>query len=152
MSQAIETNPGEITINKKVQADIETVWQAFANPEQISQWYGPQDFTCTVLKMEFKKGGDWELILHAPDGSDFTNSNRFSEITEQKTIIYEHQSAPFFRAEITFNDLNGKTAINWKMTFYDLAEFEKAKQQNNVLEGLKQNLDKLEVYLMNSED
>ena len=152
MTKTIENTLGEIIIKKKLDAEIKSVWAAFANPEHIAEWYGPQDFECTISKMEFKKGGDWELTLHGPDGTDYANYNRFIEVDEYKKIVYDHQGDPFFTAEISFEILGNKTGLNWKMKFHDLKEFEVAVKRHNPAEGLKQNIDKLEVYLMGLED
>ena len=134
--------PGEIKITKKLDASIETVWPVFSDPIHLANWYGPQDFTCTISKMDFKKGGDWELVLHGPDGTDYPNYNRFVEVEVNKKIVYDHQGEPFFTAEIVFERAEEKTIVNWKMNFHDLKEFEKAVKQHNPAEGLKQNIDK----------
>ena len=51
MTKTIENTLGEIIIKKKLDAEIKSVWAAFANPEHIAEWYGPQDFECTISKM-----------------------------------------------------------------------------------------------------
>ena len=152
MSNTPTVTPGNITMSKLLDNNIKQVWQAFAQKEQIAQWYGPQEFTCTIAKMEFKKGGDWELTLHGPDGKDYLNTNRFIDVVEQETIIYDHQCEPFFTATIKLEPRGNKTMVHWTMQFHEIQVFEKLDPLGKSGEGLKQNLDKLEVHLMNIEE
>ena len=143
---------GVIALSKVLSYDIKAVWAAFADEAAIGQWYGPQDFTCSISKMDFKMGGDWELTLHGPDGKDYPNTNRFIEVITESKIVYAHQSEPFFTATILFEPKGAKTLVNWTMQFHDMQEFDAFAKGGNPTVGLKQNLDKLEVFLMGLED
>src|SRR5437762_5468671 len=60
----------EINISRLLHAPIELVWEVWTNPEHIKNWWGPNGFTNTITKMEVEPGGEWDLVMHGPDGTD----------------------------------------------------------------------------------
>ena len=59
----------------------------------IKNWWGPDGFTNTITKMELVPGGEWDLVMHGPDGTDYKNKSVFKEVVRHKKIVYEHISA-----------------------------------------------------------
>jgi uncharacterized protein YndB with AHSA1/START domain len=51
--------------------------------------------------MDVKPGGEWDLVMHGPDGTDYKNKSVFKEIVKPERIVYDHVSAPKFTATIT---------------------------------------------------
>lgn len=70
------------------------------------------------------------------------NKSIFKEIIPFKKIIYEHITEPKFVATITFESLGEQTNISWHMLFETIEE-----KTFKADEGLKQNIEKLQVYL-----
>ena len=58
----------------------EAVFAAFAAPERLATWWGPDGFRNTFETFEFKPGGQWRFIMHGPDGTDYPNESRFTQI------------------------------------------------------------------------
>lgn len=50
------------------------VFDAFADPARLAQWWVPAGFTNTVTEFDFRPGGAWRLVMRAPDGAEFANS------------------------------------------------------------------------------
>jgi uncharacterized protein YndB with AHSA1/START domain len=84
----------EISISRLLHAPIELVWEVWTRPEHIKNWWGPNGFTNTITKMEVKLNGEWNLVMHGPDGTDYKNKSVFKEIIKHKKIVYKHISAP----------------------------------------------------------
>jgi uncharacterized protein YndB with AHSA1/START domain len=139
----------ELTITRLLNAPIKLVWKVWTEPEHIAKWWGPNGFTNTVNKMDVKAGGEWDLIMHGPDGTDFKNKSVFREVILHKKIVYEHTSAPKFTATIDFEEQGKQTFIKWNMLFDTAEEFIQTVKTFKADEGLKQNLVKLEAYLLN---
>ncbi len=145
-NQAI-TKDRIIKISRLLNAPVELVWEVWTNPEHIKNWWGPTDFTTTIQSMNLQKDGEWLLIMHGPDGTDYHNKSIFTEIIKHKKLVYEHVSTPRFTATIDFEAMEKQTMMHWKM------EFETAEQLIQVVktfkadEGLKQNTEKLIAYL-----
>jgi len=143
----LSTSDREITISKVLNAPIELVWEVWTNPEHIKNWWGPNGFTNTIHQMDVKPGGNWDFIMHGPDGTDYKNKSVFKEIIKNKKIVYDHISGPRFRATIEFEKKADKTFLKWHMIFESKEEFIQVVKTFKADEGLKQNVDKLETYL-----
>lgn len=147
MERKNNTSDREIRISRLLHAEVELVWEAWTDPEHIKNWWGPNGFTNTISKMDIKPGGEWELVMHGPDGKDFKNKNIFKEIIVHKKLVYEHVSAPKFTATIEFEAQGEKTLLNWHMLFESKEQFEEVVRTFKADQGLKQNVEKLDVYL-----
>lgn len=97
--------------------------------------------------MEVSPGGEWDLVMHGPDGTDYENKSIFKEVVPFKKIVYEHVSAPKFVSTITFEEQGDQTTINWHMLFETAEEFIQVVKTFKADEGLKQNIEKLDKYL-----
>ena len=141
------THDREITISRKLNAPVDLVWEVWTKPEHIANWWGPNGFTNTISKMDITAGGEWDLVMHGPDGTDYKNKSIFREVVLHKKIVYEHVSAPKFISTISFEEQGEQTHLSWHMLFESVEEFIQVVKTFKADEGLKQNVEKLEVYL-----
>jgi uncharacterized protein YndB with AHSA1/START domain len=142
-----DTKNRELFLSRKLNAPVELVWEVWTKPEHIVNWWGPDGFTNTITKMEVKPGGEWDLVMHGPDGTDYENKSIFKEIIPFKKIVYEHISYPHIIATIHFEETGEETLISWHMLFDSHEEFIAVVKAYKADEGLKQNMKKLTVYL-----
>jgi uncharacterized protein YndB with AHSA1/START domain len=141
------TKDRELRLSRLLDAPIKLVWEVWTNPGHIAKWWGPNGFSNTISTMEVKPGGAWNLVMHGPDGTDYDNKSIFREIIPFKKIVYEHISWPKILATIEFEEQGNKTLLNWHMLFESHEEFMKVVKLHRADEGLKQNVEKLIVYL-----
>ncbi len=141
------TEDREILISKLLDAPVELVWEAWTNAEHIANWWGPNGFTNTIQTMNVTPGGEWDLVMHGPDGTDYKNKSIFKEVVLHKRLVYEHVSAPKFTATIDFEEKGAQTLLKWHMLFETAEEFVRVVKTFKADEGLKQNVEKLGVYL-----
>lgn len=137
----------ELRLSRELSAPIELVWEVWTKPEHLTKWWGPNGFSNTISKMDLIPGGEWDLVMHGPDGTNYKNKSIFREIVKHKKIVYEHISAPKFLATIEFEAKGNNTLIKWHMLFNSKEEFIQTVKTFKADEGLKQNLEKLESYL-----
>ena len=142
-----DTSDRELIITRLLNAPRELVWDVFTKPEHIKNWWGPNGFTNTIDKMDVKPGGEWEFIMHGPDGTDYKNKSIYKEIIRPERIVFEHVSGPKFIATITFTAEGNKTHLKWHMLFESAEQFQQVVKTFKADEGLKQNIVKLEEYL-----
>jgi len=142
-----DTSDRELIITRLLNAPRELVWDVFTTPEHIKNWWGPNGFTNTIDKMDVKPGGEWEFIMHGPDGTDYKNKSIYKEIIRPERIVFEHVSGPKFIATITFTAEGNKTHLKWHMLFESAEQFQQVVKTFKADEGLKQNIVKLEEYL-----
>jgi len=148
------TQDRELLLTRMLNAPIELVWEVWTNPEHLAQWWGPNGFTNTITKMDVQPEGEWDLVMHGPDGTDYKNKSVFKEVILHKKIVYEHISGPKFLATIEFDEQGDKTFIKWHMLFESKEQFIQTVKTFKADEGLKQNVEKLDRYvasLMSSE-
>lgn len=138
----------ELLMTRELIAPVKLVWEVWTDPRHIALWWGPDGFTNTISKMNFTEGGEWDLVMHGPDGTNYKNKSVFKEIVQFKKIVYEHVSGPKFLATIEFEARGAKTFIRWHMLFPSREEFLQVVKTFKADEGLKQNLAKLDQYLI----
>ena len=136
----------ELRMQRTLDAPVELIWEVWTNPEHIANWWGPNGFTNTIHKMDMQPGGEWDLTMHGPDGTDYKNHSVFKEIVPNEKIVYEHVSGPKFLATITFTAQGEQTLINWHMLFETAEQFIQVVKTFKADKGLEQNLEKLNAY------
>jgi uncharacterized protein YndB with AHSA1/START domain len=140
------TKDREISITRTLNAPIDLVWEAWTTPEHIAQWWGPNGFTNTISKMDMQPGGEWLLVMHGPDGTDYKNKSIFKEIIPHKKIVFDHV-APNFTATIEFEARGETTFLKWHMLFQSAELFIQVVKTFKADEGLKQNVEKFQAYI-----
>jgi uncharacterized protein YndB with AHSA1/START domain len=113
-------NPNEIRITRIYDAPVQAVWDAWTDPEQVAQWWGPRGFTLTTHSKDLRPGGNWHYTMHGPDGIDYPNRTLYHEVEECAKLVYDHGSTddrpPLFRVTVLFSEIDGKTKMEMSMT------------------------------------
>ncbi|MGZ3944420.1 MAG: SRPBCC family protein, partial [Mucilaginibacter sp.] len=136
----------ELQIERTLNAPVELVWEVFTKPEHIVNWWGPNGFTNTIYTMDVRPGGEWDFMMHGPDGRDYKNRSIYREIVPLKKIVFDHFN-PNFTTTIEFETKGSQTHLKWHMLFETAELFEAVVKAHNAAEGLKQNIVKLNAYL-----
>lgn len=144
--QTSSTADRELLLSRTLNAPVALVWEVWTTPEHIAKWWGPNGFTNTITTMDIQPGGEWVLVMHGPDGTDYKNRSVFKEIVLHEKIVFEHFN-PNFITTATFKAEGDKTHLTWHMVFESKEQFMAVVKAHNAAEGLKQNVEKLEVYL-----
>jgi len=142
-----DTANRELVISRVFNAPKELVWKVWTEPEHIRQWWGPNGFTNTIFQMDVKPGGVWDLIMHGPDGTDYKNKSVYKEVVKYEKLVYDHVSGPKFQFTVTFKEQGKKTLISIQMLFETAEMRDQTVKTFKADEGLRQNMEKLEVYL-----
>jgi uncharacterized protein YndB with AHSA1/START domain len=143
----------EIRITRVIDAPRERVWEAFADPKQVAQWWGPSGFKTTTDQREFKVGGTWRHTMIGPDGAEYPNLAQFEEIVKPERVVFANGGGKDggrgvqFRSTWTFKDLGGKTEVSIHMVFTAASDRDFVVQEHGAIEGGKQTLSRLESLL-----
>lgn len=117
---AAKNKSNEIRITRIYEAPVKVVWDAWTDPKQVAQWWGPRGFTLTTHSKDLRKGGRWVYTMHGPDGVDYPNNTIYHEVEKYSRLVYDHggyeDRPPLFRVDVQFTDLNGKTKMDMTMT------------------------------------
>lgn len=141
------TKDRELLITRLLDAPVELVWEVWTDPKHIAQWWGPDGFTNTISKMEVRPGGEWNLVMHGPDGTDYKNEIVFKEIVKHKKLVFEYSTSPKHLTTVEFEAQGNKTLLKWHMTFESKEQFIQLVKAFKVDQGLEQNVMKLNHYL-----
>jgi len=118
MSTKNKTN--ELYITRVYDAPVKMVWDAWVDPKQVAQWWGPRGFTLTTKSKDVRAGGTWVYTMHGPDGVDYPNNTVFHEVEKYSRLVYDHgsngDSPPMFRVTVLFSEVAGKTKMEMTMT------------------------------------
>ena len=78
----------DLIIKRTFNAPVKKVWEAWTEPELIKCWWGPENFSAPIIKMDFKVGGKYLFCMRSPEGVDYWNTGEIREIDPQKRIVY----------------------------------------------------------------
>lgn len=122
----------ELVITRRFKAPRSLVWRTFEDPYLLAQWWGPEHFTSTISKLEFRAGGEWHVTMRAPDGTERPVRYQFIEIVAPERIIYRPVRAteairrdnppPTYLATLTFEALGDETVFTMRAEFESAAD------------------------------
>lgn len=116
---AAKAKSSELRITRVYDAPVALVWEAWTDPEQVAQWWGPRGFTLTTHSKDLRPGGHWTYTMHGPDGVDYPNKTIYFEVEPQRKLVYDHgghdDRPPLFRVTALFSESGGKTTLDMTM-------------------------------------
>jgi uncharacterized protein YndB with AHSA1/START domain len=123
-----EIKPNELKLVRVYDAPVQAVWDAWTDPAQVAQWWGPRGFSLTTHAKDLRAGGHWTYTMHGPDGTDYPNETLYHEVVERRRLVYDHGSdgtrPPLFRVSVDFIELDRDTTrMEMTMRFPDAEAF-----------------------------
>lgn len=114
------TESSDIRIQRSYDAPLQAVWDAWTDPAQAAQWWGPRGFTLTTHSKDVRTGGSWVYTMHGPDGTDYPNKAVYLEVEPLAKLVYDHggndEQPPMFRVTVLFAEVDGKTSMDMRMS------------------------------------
>lgn len=109
----------EITMSRAFDAPRHLVWAAMTQPEHIKRWWGRGNELDVTL--DFRVGGSYRYVEHAPDGNDYAFRGEIREIVPQERVVqtFEFEGLPGHVAVETMvlEEQDGKTILTTTSTF-----------------------------------
>lgn len=149
------TTDREVIATRILKAPREVVFEVWTNPKHVIHWWGPKGFTNTIHEMSVKPGGVWRFIMHGPDGTDYPNKIVFKEVVKPSLLTFDHgwdvedikNDPRTFEVTVNFIAKGKTTELIMKMVFKSKEVKDEVVEKYGAIEGNKQMMDKLEVYL-----
>jgi len=151
----------QITLEKTYDASVETVWQAWTDPEMLKQWWGPKNVSIPECEIDPTVGGKFYIVMEAGEamgdykGTLWPMQATFTAVEPNAKLSYTAQAWTEGAKEettidqttdITFTEVDGKTTVKVTAAIYKAGP-----QAGMAAEGMKygftEQLDKLESYL-----
>src|ERR671937_1807382 len=141
----------EIVLSRDIDAPRELVFEAFTQVRHLSQWWGPDGFTTTTRAFEFRVGGEWDFVMHSPDGTDYQEWISFTEITPPERIALLHGESRgdpnAFESLLTCEPDGAATRIEMRTVFRTKELRDQAVEKYHAIEGGQQTLSNLAAYV-----
>jgi uncharacterized protein YndB with AHSA1/START domain len=141
----------ELVISRVIDAPREMVFEAFTEVRHLSRWWGPEGFTTTTRAFEFRVGGEWDFVMHGPDGTDYQNWISWTAIAPLERIALLHgefRGDPnAFESVLTFAPDGAGTRIEMRTVFPTRELRDEAVEKYHAIEGGQQTLSKLAAYV-----
>ena len=142
----------EIAVSRTIDAPPDLVFAAFPEVRHLSQWWGPRGFSTTTRSFEFRVGGEWDFVMHGPDGTDYQEWITWTEITPPERIALRHGEAPddpnAFESVLTFAAAGAATRLEMRTVFPTKELRDEAVEKYHAVEGGLQTLDNLAAYVV----
>lgn len=123
----------EINLERVYDAPIEAVWRAVTDPEQLKQWWGPDNVSAPECEVDLRVGGKFYIVMEAGEGMGPYKGIKWPMLAEYTVV--EPNSKLSYKAqawtdgqkeettieqttEITMVEENGKTKLNVKAAIY----------------------------------
>ena len=141
----------EIVVSRVIDAPPELVFRAFTEVRHLLRWWGPDGFTTTTRSFAFHPGGEWEFVMHGPDGTDYPEWISWTEIVPPERIALLHGERPgdpdAFESVITFAPDGATTRVEMRTVFATRAQRDEAVERYSAIEGGRQTLGNLAAYV-----
>ena len=141
----------EIVISRVIDAPRELVFEAFTEVRHLSQWWGPDGFSTTTQSYEFRVGGEWDFVMHGPDGTDYSEWISWTEIAPPDRIALVHGESRgdpnAFESVLTFTSDGDATRIEMRTVFPTKEVHDEAVEKYHAIEGGQQTLGNLAAYV-----
>jgi uncharacterized protein YndB with AHSA1/START domain len=155
----------EVMFERVYNAPVSKVWKAWTDPQQLKQWWGPDNVTITDCEVELEIDGRFYIVMQATEAMGEFAGTRWP--LEGRITMLEPESKLVFSAnawtegdieattiqqvqELTFAEENGKTKMNLKVTIKSVGP-----KAGMAIEGMKygfsQQFDKLDKFLGDKE-
>jgi uncharacterized protein YndB with AHSA1/START domain len=139
-----------IVISRVIDAPRELVFEAFTEVRHLSRWSGPEGFTTTTRSFEFRVGGEWDFVMHRPDGTDYTEWISWTEIAPERIALLHGESRGdpnAFESVLTFEPDGAATRIEMRTVFPTKELRDEAVEKYHAIEGGQQTLSNLAAYV-----
>jgi len=87
----------QVAITRTFDAPPEQVWQAWVDPAQVAQWWGPEGFETPVdsVVIELRPGGRYDLLMvNTSSGGEFPVRQEIVEVSEPNLLVVCHEPMP----------------------------------------------------------
>jgi uncharacterized protein YndB with AHSA1/START domain len=140
----------EVRIEREFDAPRELVYEAYTDPELLTEWLGPRRLTMTVQEMDVRTGGSYRYTHSDAEGS-YVFFGEFREVDPPRLLVqtfqWEGNDALPSVDRVEFEELEGdRTQIVVTGTF-DSKESRDAMLEAGMEKGVREGYEKLDELL-----
>jgi uncharacterized protein YndB with AHSA1/START domain len=113
------TLPADLVLRRVFDAPRRLVFDAWTKAEHVLRWFAPKPLTMARCEVDFRPGGVFRFVMHAPDGKDYPFEGVFREIAASERIVFTgtiHEGNEVVTT-ISFAEHDGKTMLTMHQTY-----------------------------------
>jgi uncharacterized protein YndB with AHSA1/START domain len=84
----VNADATDLVISRLVRAPRAKLWQAWADPKLLKEWWCPRPWTTEVREFDLRPGGAFYTFMRGPDGGTSDNPGAFLEVVPQARIVF----------------------------------------------------------------
>lgn len=138
-----------LSIQRTFDAPLQLVWDAWTQAAHIAHWWGPKGMPVTIVKHDFKVGGEWEYAMKMPNGGDFISEGRFTAIIPLEKITTTANFRPMTEGvelQLLFEADGEKTHFTFHCV-HPTEEYRIQQEQMGFYNGWEGTFERLAAYL-----
>ncbi|HYQ39682.1 MAG TPA: SRPBCC domain-containing protein [Pseudomonas sp.] len=86
-AQRPDTREREFVIGRRFAVPRERLFQAWTEPAQLAQWWGPHGFSSPCCELDVRPGGRYRIVMRGPDGSEYVVSGVYREVQAPRRLV-----------------------------------------------------------------
>ncbi len=84
----------KLTIERTFSAQIDKVWEAFTNADELKLWWSPAQMNCSHISLQIKEGGIFRYCFKTQDEKEFWGRGVYQTISKPSILSYFHTFIP----------------------------------------------------------
>lgn len=81
------TDGPELVMERIFDAPRDLVWKVLTDPQRVTNWWGPHDYTTTVVEMDVRPGGRWRWINRTTSGEEAPFKGEYLEVVAPERYV-----------------------------------------------------------------
>jgi len=148
----VTAEPGvpQILTEREFDAPRDLLYRAFTEPDLLTQWLGPRQYTMKVDRYDLRDGGTYRYLHVGEDGVEHGFHGVFhgepSPGGMVQTFEYEGMPGHVSMDTVTFEERGGTTVVRTNSVFQSV-EARDGMYQSGVADGMNEGYDRLEELL-----
>ena len=144
------TEKTSLEIKRFIKAPLIRVYEAWSDPAQLKEWWGPEGVRTRSLSADARAGGKYRWDLVNQEGEEMSVFGEYREVVPGKKIVFTWQwdddevwENRTSLVTIEFSDRDGGTEVRLR---HEQLPSEESRNRHN--EGWNSVLDRLEQFLL----
>ena len=104
-----------LLVRRTIKATPARLFEAWTDPAQFVQWWGPPGVTCPGVEMDLRVGGAYRIGNRLPDGSEIWIAGTFERIAPPGELVFSwrlaHSDTPPERVTVRFDARGSSTEV-----------------------------------------
>ena len=136
----------DLVLERKLGASIDRVFQFITQPENLTQWWGPEGMTIPEGDLDFTRLGAWDSVMMNNEGQRYKVSGEVTDIAAPNRVAFtwawhDENDARGLESTVTIELVEQSSGTLFRLTHVGLADDESSKNHE---QGWTSTLNKLE--------